>query len=100
MADLRVTPDVLEHVSSEFDAAAQQLRDGLGSLDDEVGQTLGSSWTGSAATAYTAVWREWHEGSSKVLQGLMTMSELLASAAARYAATDQTGGASITGSGL
>lgn len=100
MADLRVTPEVLEHVSGEFNTAAQQLRDGLGSLDSEVGQMLGSSWTGDAASAYTAVWREWHEGSSKVLQGLMSMSELLSSAAQGYSASDQAGGTTIAGSGL
>lgn len=100
MSDLRVTPEVLAHVSAEFDAAAQQLRDGLGSLDGEVRQILGSTWTGEAASAYNAVWREWHEGSSKVLQGLMTMSELLKSAAGGYSGTDQAGGASIAASGI
>jgi WXG100 family type VII secretion target len=99
MADLRVTPELLQHGSAEFEAAAQQMRDGLGSLDTEVGQLLGPSWTGAAATAYDAAWREWHEGSSKVLQGLMTMSELLSSAAARYSDADQAGGATIAESG-
>ncbi len=100
MTNLRVTPEVLEHVSAEFDVAAQQLRDGLGSLDTEVGQMLGTSWTGAASTAYDAVWREWHEGASKVLQGLTGMSELLRSAAQRYAASDESGQSHIAGSGL
>jgi WXG100 family type VII secretion target len=100
MTDLRVTPEVLEHVSTEFGAAAEQLRTGLSSLDTEVGQMLGTSWTGAAASAYDAVWREWHEGSSKVIHGLVTMSELLNSAAVRYAGTDRAGGATIAESGM
>lgn len=100
MADLQVTPEVLRQVSTEFGAAEQQLRDGLGALDSEVAQMLGPNWTGGAATAYDAVWREWHEGSSKVLQGLTTMSDLLSSAAARYSGTDRDGGAAIAGSGI
>ncbi|MGV9799590.1 WXG100 family type VII secretion target [Mycobacterium sp. NPDC003449] len=100
MADLQVTPEVLRQVSTEFGAAAQQLRDGLGALDSEVAQMLGPSWTGGAASAYDAVWREWHEGSSKVLAGLTTMSDLLTSAAARYGGTDRAGGAMIDESGM
>jgi len=100
MTDMRVTPEILEHVSAEFDAVAQQLRDGLGSLDTEVGQMLGTSWTGAASTAYDGVWREWHEGASKVLQGLTGMSGLLRSAAQRYAEADESGQAHISGSGL
>lgn len=100
MGDLRVTPEVLEHVSTEFDGAEQRLRDGLGSLDREVAQMLGPSWTGDAASAYDAVWREWHEGSAKVLQGLMAMSGLLRAAAERYTGTDHAGGATIAGSGV
>lgn len=100
MSGLRVTPEVLSHVSAEFDAAAQQLRDSLGSLDAEVNQMLGSNWTGNAASAYNAVWREWHEGSAKVLQGLMAMSDLLKSAAEGYSRTDQAGGSTIADSGM
>ncbi|WP_166902393.1 WXG100 family type VII secretion target [Mycobacterium sp. DL440] len=100
MADLRVTPEVLLQVSTEFGTAEQRLRDGLGVLDSEVSQMLGSSWIGGAASAYDAVWREWHEGSSKVLRGLTAMSNLLSSAAARYTGTDGDGGAAIAGSGM
>ncbi|BBX27461.1 WXG100 family type VII secretion target [Mycolicibacterium alvei] len=100
MADLQVTPETLRQVSTEFATAAQQLHASLGSLDSEVAQMLGPSWTGSAASAYDAVWREWHEGSSKVLDGLTAMSDLLASAAARYSGTDRDGGVTIAGAGI
>ncbi|MEZ0053318.1 WXG100 family type VII secretion target [Mycobacterium sp. MAA66] len=100
MAELRVTPEVLAHVSFEFSAAERQLRSGLSALDDEVSRALGSSWTGGASSAYDGVWREWHEGSAKVLQGLSTMSDLLNAAASRYSGTDHSGGAMIDGSGV
>lgn len=100
MADLRVTPEMLEHVSTEFDGAEQRLRDGLGSLDSEVARMLGPSWTGDAASAYNTVWRDWHEGSAKVLQGLVTMSDLLKAAARGYTGTDHAGGVTIAESGV
>ncbi|ORV05680.1 WXG100 family type VII secretion target [Mycobacterium celatum] len=67
MSELRVTPEQLTHASAEFGAVAQELRAGLGSIDDEVGKLLGGSWTGEASSSYDAVWREWHEGATKVL---------------------------------
>lgn len=100
MAELHVTPEMLRQVSTEFGAAAQQLQASLGSLDSEVAQMLGPNWTGEAASAYDAVWREWHEGSSKVLEGLTAMSDLLTLAAAGYSDTDRDSGATIDGSGI
>ncbi|WP_052425691.1 WXG100 family type VII secretion target [Mycobacterium kyorinense] len=101
MSELRVTPELLTHASAEFGAVAQELRAGLGSIDDEVGKLLGGSWTGEASSSYGAVWREWHEGASKVLGGgVTTMSALLADAASRYAQTDQAGAAGIDGAGV
>lgn len=100
MSDLQVTPEVLTHASAEFGAVAQELRAGLGSIDDEVSDLLGSAWTGEASSSYDAVWREWHAGASKVLQGLAAMSALLADAASRYSQTDQAGASGLDGAGV
>ncbi|ODR04106.1 WXG100 family type VII secretion target [Mycobacterium shimoidei] len=100
MADLQVTPEALTHASGEFDAVAQELRAGLGSIDDEVGSLLGGAWRGEASSAFEAVWREWHEGASKVLQGLTVMSTLLADAASRYSQTDRAGASGIDAAGV
>jgi WXG100 family type VII secretion target len=100
VSDLRVSAEVLVHASGEFGAVAQELRAGLGSIDDEVGTLLGGSWTGEASSSYGAVWREWHEGASKVLQGLTAMSALLADAASRYSQSDQAGASGIDGAGV
>lgn len=97
---LQVSPEVLTHVSAEFGAVAQELRAGLGSVDDEVSNLLGGAWTGKASSSYDMVWREWHEGASKVLEGLTAMSTLLAVAATRYSQTDQSGAAGIDAAGV
>lgn len=97
---LRVSPAVLTHVAEEFGAVAQGLRAGLGSIDDEIGSPLGGAWTGKASSSYDVVWREWHEGASKVLQGLTAMSTLLTVAANRYSQTDQAGASGIDAAGV
>ena len=100
MAELQVEPSELVAVSHELAAVADGLRTGITSLDDDVSGLMGTGWTGSAASAYADVWKEWHEGASQVVAGLSRMSALLNDAAARYTNTDAAGGAHIAGSGL
>ncbi|MDX1888599.1 WXG100 family type VII secretion target [Mycolicibacterium sp. 050158] len=100
MSDLRVTTAALATVAGELDSVAAGLRGGLGSLDGEVSALLGPGWSGEAASAYDGVWREWHEGAQRVVEGLMAMSALLQDAAARYEATDASGAARVTEAGL
>jgi WXG100 family type VII secretion target len=100
VADLRVNPEVLGRTSEAFRSVAQELGAGLGSLDAEVSDPLGGSWTGHASSAYDAAWREWHEGASKVLQGLTTLSALLDEAAGHYSRVDEVGASSINESGV
>lgn len=100
MANLGVTPAELESVSAELHTLADGMRSGLSSLDEQVAGLLGAGWSGTAASAYDGVWREWHEGANQVVQGLTAMSALLTEAAGRYAATDQTSAVDIAGDGL
>ena len=100
MAELQVEPSELVAVSHELSTVADGLRSGISSLDNEVTGLMGTGWTGSAASAYAGVWKEWHEGASQVVAGLSRMSALLNDAAARYTGTDAAGGAHIAGSGL
>lgn len=100
MADLHVTPEVLESVSSEFSTVADQLRTGLDGVDGEVASLLGAGWKGGAASAFGQVWQQWHEGAGKVHEGLTAMSTLLGAAAQRYRQTDVSGTATVEGSGL
>ena len=100
MAELQVEPSELVATSHELSTVADGLRTGITSLDNEVSGLMGTGWTGSAASAYADVWKEWHEGAAQVAAGLSRMSALLNDAAAKYTSTDADGGAHIAGSGL
>lgn len=95
-----VDASALVAVAGELDSVAQGLRSGSSSLDGEVSNLLGSGWSGEAASAYSGVWQEWHEGAQRVAEGLATMSALLQEAASRYSTTDTSGAAGISGAGL
>ena len=95
-----VETSALVAVAGELDSVAQGLRSGVSSLDNEVSSLLGSGWSGEAASAYSGVWQEWHEGTQRVVEGLARMSALLQDAASRYSATDDSGAAGISGVGL
>lgn len=100
MSRLHVSTSELVAVSGELDTLAQALRSGLGTLDADIADVLGPGWSGDAATAYGEVWRDWHEGASRVIEGLTRMSTLLEDAAERYSATDVASGDDISGAGL
>jgi WXG100 family type VII secretion target len=100
MSELQVTPAELSHVATELAAVAEELRAGMASLDDEVSGVVGGSWTGAASSAFSAVWREWHEGAAHVTEGLTTMSTLLGEAASGYSNSDGSGAGAIDGAGL
>lgn len=87
-------------MSAELNSLADGLRSGLGSLDGEVSGLLGSGWTGSAASSYSGVWQEWHQGAAEVVEGLSRMSGLLQDAAAHYSSTDAEQAGGISGAGL
>ena len=100
MAELQVEPSELVAVSHELATVADGLRTGIGSLDNDVTGLMGTGWTGSAASAYGDVWKQWHEGAARVVAGLNRMSGLLNDAAARYTSTDSDGAGHIAGAGL
>lgn len=81
----------MHSASARLENAAQRLKDGLASVNDETTQLLGSGWKGGAASAYGPAWDQWHQGAEQVIQGLQRMSELLTIAGKEYAKTDQSG---------
>jgi WXG100 family type VII secretion target len=93
----------LHSASARLADSAQQLQDGLSSVNDETTQLLGSGWKGGAASAYAPVWQQWNDGAKKVVEGLQRMSEMLDIAAKEYAKTDQSAaeglGSTMQGSG-
>lgn len=81
----------LHAASARLESAAQRLKEGLASVNDETTQLLGSGWKGGAASAYGPAWEGWHTGAEQVVQALQRMSELLSIAGKEYAKTDQAG---------
>jgi WXG100 family type VII secretion target len=94
---LEVVVSELHSASARLEGAAQRLKDGLASVNDETTQLLGSGWKGGAASAYGPAWDQWHTGADQVVQGLQRMSELLAIAGKEYAKTDQSGADALGG---
>jgi WXG100 family type VII secretion target len=88
---VEVVVSELHSASAGLEGAAQRLKDGLASLDDETSQLLGSGWKGGAASAYRPAWEGWHKGADQVVQALQRMSELLTIAGKEYAKTDEAG---------
>ena len=88
---VEVVVSELHSASARLESAAQRLKDGLASVDDETSQLLGSGWKGGAASAYGPAWEGWHEGADQVVQALQRMSEPLTIAGKEYAKTDEAG---------
>jgi WXG100 family type VII secretion target len=88
---VEVVESELHAASARLESAAQRLKDGLVSVNDETTQLLGSGWKGGAASAYGPAWEGWHKGADQVVQALQRMSELLSIAGKEYAKTDQAG---------
>lgn len=88
---VEVVVSEMHSASARLESAAQRLKDGLASVNDETTQLLGSGWKGGAASAYGPAWDQWHQGAEQVIQGLQRMSELLTIAGKEYAKTDQSG---------
>lgn len=100
MSELRVTDSQLISVAGDLRAVAQETRSRLSGLDGRLSGLLGSEWTGQAGSAFGDVWKRWHEGADKLLQGLDRMADLLDEAAHGYQQTDTSGGAAIDSAGM
>lgn len=93
----------LHSAAARLEHAAQRLQDGLASVNDETTRLLAADWKGEAASAYGPAWNQWHEGATKVIEGLRRMSELLDIAGKEYTRTDESAaegvGSTMQGSG-
>jgi WXG100 family type VII secretion target len=87
MKRLDVDSDVVLRTAHGASSDAVELGDELSRLAREW-QDVSHGWTGSAATAFAALWDEWHDGATKVVQIVTESSEDLAQAAVLYAQQD------------
>lgn len=88
-AGFEVTPAQLRAMQSFVSGQAADLREALAPVTAEVDDLLGSGWSGSAASAFAAAWREWQEGTGELLDGLGRMAALLGVSATGYEGSDQ-----------
>ncbi|MEV0670869.1 WXG100 family type VII secretion target [Mycobacterium sp. NPDC050441] len=68
--------------------------DGIGREWD----SLSSTWSGDAASSYSPLWQEWHEGAQHVARVLEESCDLLRQAATAYVAEDADSAQAISGS--
>ncbi|WP_225728323.1 MULTISPECIES: WXG100 family type VII secretion target [unclassified Nocardia] len=82
-----VVPAEVTDAGRYVQLAAQELVNGLRSIDSDVSRLL-ESWTGSSATAYRSGWEETRKGAETVLQALGTLAELLGVVADTHVSLD------------
>jgi WXG100 family type VII secretion target len=88
MADhLRVNADTAFNTAHAVSSDAEELREELSAIVQEW-DNISRGWSGAAASAYTAIWEEWHEGAAKVVESLAESSRRLAEAAVSYEERD------------
>ncbi|ONM48708.1 WXG100 family type VII secretion target [Nocardia donostiensis] len=75
-SDLEVVPEYVVDAGRFVQLTADELVNGLRSLDTDVEGLLGS-WKGMSATAYRAGWEETKQGAIDVLEALATIAGLL-----------------------
>ncbi|MBI3226167.1 MAG: WXG100 family type VII secretion target [Mycolicibacterium cosmeticum] len=66
---------------------AEDLRDELARLSREW-DNLSHSWSGTAASAFSPAWDEWHQGAAKIVELLAETARNLALAATSYGEND------------
>lgn len=66
---------------------AEELREELSRLS-RGWQNVSHGWSGAAASVFTSLWEEWHEGATKIVDALAESSRALAEAAVLYEQQD------------
>jgi len=88
MADnLSVNADAAFHTSHTVSNEAEELREQLTDISRDW-ENLARGWAGIAASAYGAIWEEWHEGAARLVDALAESSRSLGIAAVRYSEQD------------
>ena len=80
---LRVDPPAMRGFAEALCGRAEELRNQLAELDDQVGETLGG-WRGTSGSAYAAAWELWQRGAGEVEVGLSMLARLVGRAGGLY----------------
>jgi WXG100 family type VII secretion target len=81
--NLRVDPVVMGGFAQALHGGAEELRNRLADLDQQVSGML-VGWRGTSGSAYTSAWELWHRGAGEVEVGLSMLSRSIAKAARVY----------------
>jgi WXG100 family type VII secretion target len=84
---LKVNADMAFTTSHVVSNDAEELREELSRLAREW-DNVAHGWSGVAASAFTPIWEEWHEGANKLVETLAESSRRLARAAVLYEEQD------------
>jgi len=88
MADhLKVDVNEAFKTSHAVSNDAEELREELSRISQEWGN-VSHGWSGAAASAYTSIWEEWHEGAANLVEALAESSRRLGQAAVSYEQQD------------
>ncbi|BBZ49615.1 WXG100 family type VII secretion target [Mycobacterium heidelbergense] len=80
---LRVDPAAMRGFAEGLGGRAEDLRNQLAALDNQVGAMLGG-WRGASGSAYASAWELWHRGAGEVEVGLSLLARLVAEAGGLY----------------
>lgn len=92
--DLRISTDVAFNTAHSVQNDAEELRSELSRLAREW-DSISHGWSGAAASAYTALWDEWHDAAARLVDSVADSSECLAQAAAHYDERDDCSAAEL-----
>ena len=87
MDHLRVDADQAYNTSRAVGNDAQELREELAGLQRDW-ENLSRGWSGVASSAYSAIWCEWLEGATTLIDALAESSHNLGVAAVSYSEQD------------
>lgn len=95
MGQLQVNTDVALNAAHAVSSDAEELRQELSGLEQKW-QDVSHGWSGAAATSFTSLWDEWHEGALTIIDVLAESSRDLAQAAVLYAQQDASAAQSLS----
>ncbi|MEJ7832947.1 MAG: WXG100 family type VII secretion target [Nocardioides sp.] len=77
MTQIDLTHTAFDKAKSDVREGAERLTRDRDNIDARVTGFLGSGWTGIAADSFVEAWGDWKDAAGDVLQGLVSMGELL-----------------------
>ena len=94
MNHLRVDTDRAYNTSRAVGNDAEELREELAGLQRDW-DNLSREWSGVASSAYSAIWCEWLEGATRLVDALAESSHKLGVAAVSYSERDASSAAAL-----